>query len=173
RVQHTRADAMARGRWPPAPAIASPVDAARTRGRPLVRNMSIAAPFLVFLLIGGFAAYHRLRLATWTALTAAGLLACWLLGASGGATVVAALPTALVAVPRLLPQIRLNTITRPLLDFYTKILPPLSETERVALEAGTVGFEGELFSGRPDWDALLRQPPAALSADEQAFLDGP
>ena len=135
--------------------------------------MSIAAPFLVFLLIGGFAAYHRLRLATWTALTAAGLLACWLLGASGGATVVAALLTALIAVPLLLPQIRLNTITRPLLDFYTKILPPLSETERVALEAGTVGFEGELFSGRPDWDALLRQPPAALSADEQAFLDGP
>src|SRR5690606_15875192 len=173
RGQHTRAYAMARGRWPAAPANAYPVDAARPRGRPLERNMSIAAPFLVFLLIGGFAAYHRLRLATWTALTAAGLLASWALGANGTATLVAGLLLALIAVPLLLPQIRLHAITRPLLDFYTKILPPLSETERVALEAGTVGFEGQLFSGRPEWQILLDQPPASLSADEQAFLDGP
>src|SRR5690606_16513081 len=60
RGQHTRAYAMARGRWPAAPANAYPVDAARPRGRPLERNMSIAAPFLVFLLIGGFAAYHQI-----------------------------------------------------------------------------------------------------------------
>jgi acyl-CoA dehydrogenase len=68
------------------------------------------------------------------------------------------LVTALIAVPLLLPQFRLPFITQPLLGFYTKILPPLSETERVALEAGTVGFEGELFSGKPDWNVLLSQP---------------
>src|SRR3546814_1934024 len=119
--------------------------------------MSIVVPFLVFLLIGAFAAYHRLRLPVWVALTAVALVACWLLGASAVATIVAGVLLALVAVPLLLPQIRLPFITAPLLGFYSKILPPLSETERVALEAGTVGFEGELFSGKPAGQVLLDQ----------------
>ncbi|BDU17762.1 acyl-CoA dehydrogenase [Lysobacter auxotrophicus] len=135
--------------------------------------MSIAIPFIAFLLVGAIAAYHRLRLPVWAALTATALVACWLLGASGTATVVAAIVTAVIAVPLLLPQFRLPFITKPLLGFYTKILPPLSETERVALEAGTVGWEGQLFSGKPDWDVLHNQPRPTLSADEQAFLDGP
>ena len=135
--------------------------------------MSIAIPFIAFLLVGAISAYHRLRLPVWAALTASALVACWLLGASGTATVVAAVVTALIAVPLLLPQIRLPFITKPLLGFYTKILPPLSETERVALEAGTVGWEGQLFSGKPDWDVLHNQPRPTLSSDEQAFLDGP
>lgn len=135
--------------------------------------MGIAIPFVVLLLVGGFAAYHRLRLATWTALSAAALVACWLLGANPTATAVAAVLLALVAVPLLLPPIRLNAITAPLLSFYAKILPPLSETERVALEAGTVGFEGELFSGKPNWQVLHDQPAPTLTAEEQAFLDGP
>lgn len=135
--------------------------------------MSIVIPFLAFLLVGAIAAYHRLRLPVWAALTATALVACWLLGANGTATLIAALVTALIAVPLLLPQFRLPFITQPLLGFYTKILPPLSETERVALEAGTVGFEGELFSGKPDWNVLLSQPKPMLTADEQAFLDGP
>ncbi|HJU39140.1 MAG TPA: acyl-CoA dehydrogenase, partial [Tahibacter sp.] len=46
-------------------------------------------------------------------------------------------------------------------------------TEKVALEAGTVGFEGQLFSGKPDWNQLLRQPVPQLSVEERAFLDGP
>src|SRR6185312_3932930 len=49
----------------------------------------------------------------------------------------------------------------------------LSETEQTALEAGTVGFEGELFSGKPDWHELLKQPRPELSVEEQAFMDGP
>ena len=135
--------------------------------------MSIAVPFLVFLLVGAFSAYHRLRLPVWAALTAVALVACWLLGANGVATAVAGIIAALIAVPLLLPQIRLPFISTPLLGFYTKILPPLSETERSAIEAGTVGFEGQLFSGRPDWQVLLDQPAPTLTADEQAFLDGP
>lgn len=135
--------------------------------------MSIAIPFLAFLLIGAIAAYHRLRLPVWAALTATVLVGCWLFGANPVATIIAAAIVALIAVPLLIPQIRLPLITKPLLGFYTKILPPLSETERTALEAGTVGFEGELFSGKPDWDALLSQPKPELSAEEQAFLDGP
>ena len=135
--------------------------------------MSVAVPFLAFLLAGAFAAYHRLRLAVWAALTASLLVACWLFGASTTATLVAALLTALVAVPLLVPGLRKTWITAPLLTFYTKLLPPLSDTERTALEAGTVGFEGELFSGKPDWDKLLSLPKPKLTAEEQAFLDGP
>src|SRR3546814_20679780 len=60
-----------------------------------------------------------------------------------------------------------------LLNCYRSILPPRSQTERSALEPGSVGFEGELFSGDPDWDQLLSQPAPKLTDEEQAFLDGP
>jgi len=49
----------------------------------------------------------------------------------------------------------------------------MSETEREALTAGTVGWEGEMFSGMPDWDKLRAIPAATLSAEEVAFLEGP
>ena len=48
--------------------------------------MSVAIPFLAFLLASAFAAYHRLRLAAWVALAASTLVACWLLGANATAT---------------------------------------------------------------------------------------
>jgi len=54
---------------------------------------------------------------------------------------------------------------------FARALPVMGDTERAALEAGTVGFEGRLFSGRPDFDALLAAGPNVLSAKEQAFLD--
>ena len=54
---------------------------------------------------------------------------------------------------------------------FARALPVMGDTERAALEAGTVGFEGRLFSGRPDFDALLAAGPNRLSAAEQAFLD--
>jgi len=135
--------------------------------------MSIALPFLTLLVVGAVAAYHRLRLVVWAAATLTALIGCLMLGANITATIVATIFAALVAVPLLVPQIRLPFITQPLLGFYTRILPPLSETERVALEAGTVGWEGQLFSGKPDWDVLFDQPRPELRPDEQAFLDGP
>ncbi|MEO5963379.1 MAG: acyl-CoA dehydrogenase, partial [Thermomonas sp.] len=135
--------------------------------------MSIVVPFFIFLVAGALSAYHRLRLAVWAAMTATLLVAGWLLGASAGATIAMAVLVVLIAVPLLLPQIRKPFITTPLLGFYTKILPPLSDTERTALEAGTVGFEGELFSGKPDWKQLLDLPKPMLTEAEQAFLDGP
>ena len=135
--------------------------------------MSIVIPFLAVLLAGAFAAYHRLRLAVWVAISATLLLACWLLGASQTATIVAAVLVAVVAVPLLLPFVRKPLVTTPLLKFFRKVLPPLSQTERIALETGSVGFEGELFTGDPDWDTLLSYPRPELTAEEQAFLDGP
>jgi len=135
--------------------------------------MSLVLPFLALLLATAFCAYHRLRLAIWAAIAATLLVACWLLGAHRTATLVAAGLAALVAVPMLIAPLRKAAITTPLLKFYTRLLPPLSDTERTALESGTVGFEGELFSGKPDWDKLLSLPKPELTAEERAFLDGP
>lgn len=68
------------------------------------------------------------------------------------------------------PLVRRNLITRFALPIFKKVLPPVSDTERAALDSGTVGFEGELFSGRPDIKTLRSTPSAPLSAEEQAFL---
>src|SRR5690625_7805809 len=51
--------------------------------------------------------------------------------------------------------------------------PQTSETEQSALDAGTVGFEGELFGGKPNWNRFIKQPLPELNAEEQAFIDGP
>ncbi|MGX5671679.1 acyl-CoA dehydrogenase [Thermomonas fusca] len=135
--------------------------------------MSFVLPFIVIFAAGAFAAYHRLRLAVWAALTVTLLVACWLLGASPTATAIAAALVALVAVPLLVPAIRKPLLTAPALGFLRKALPPLSQTEKIALETGSVGFEGDLFSGKPDWTKLLAYPKPQLTAEEQAFLDGP
>ncbi|AMD46283.1 acyl-CoA dehydrogenase [Bordetella holmesii] len=79
----------------------------------------------------------------------------------------------LVTLVLALAPLRRALLTRPIFDLYRKVLPRMSQTERDALEAGTVWWEGELFRGRPDWQRLLALPTPALTADEQAFLDGP
>jgi acyl-CoA dehydrogenase len=80
---------------------------------------------------------------------------------------------AAVAAPLLLPDLRRKLFTAPMFSWFQKNLPPMSQTEREAIEAGTVWWDGELFSGRPDWNKLLAYPKAQLSEEEQAFIDGP
>jgi acyl-CoA dehydrogenase len=69
--------------------------------------------------------------------------------------------------------LRYLLVSRPLLKIFRKILPKVSQTEQEALNAGTVWWEGELFSGDPNWRTLLAYPKPQLSAEEEAFLDGP
>jgi acyl-CoA dehydrogenase len=57
------------------------------------------------------------------------------------------------------------------MSLYRRRLPPMSRTEREAIDAGTVWWEGELFSGRPRWERLLAVPPPKLTAEERSFLD--
>lgn len=71
------------------------------------------------------------------------------------------------------PAIRRQFLSRPVFRLMKKALPPMSKTEREALEAGNTWWDAELFSGQPDWKVLLDLPPAKLSDEEQAFLDGP
>jgi acyl-CoA dehydrogenase len=68
---------------------------------------------------------------------------------------------------------RRDWLSRPIYRLARRVLPTLSATEREAIEAGDVWWDADLFSGDPDWAKLLATPPAALSAEEQAFLDGP
>src|SRR5262245_12422128 len=68
---------------------------------------------------------------------------------------------------------RRDLITKPIFRWAQHVLPSLSATEREAIEAGDVWWDADLFTGNPDWAKLLAFPQAALSKEEQAFLDGP
>ena len=68
---------------------------------------------------------------------------------------------------------RMRWISEPMLRFFRKVSPKMSDTEREALEAGSVWWDGQLFSGRPKWKKLKLIPPPTLSAEEQAFINGP
>jgi len=70
-------------------------------------------------------------------------------------------------------DLRLDKLSRPLLGWVRSRLPKLSETESEALKSGSVDWDGELFSGQPQWSKLLDAKPAHLTSEEQAFLDGP
>ena len=76
-----------------------------------------------------------------------------------------------VAVLLLVAPLRRSLVSNPLLAWYARILPPMSQTEREAIDAGTVWWDADLFSGRPDWNRMLAFPKPGLSAEEQAFLD--
>ena len=69
--------------------------------------------------------------------------------------------------------IRMALVSSHVMRLFRKVLPPMSQTEREALMAGDVSWEGELFSGRPDWNVLAQKPSSVLSGEEQAFIDGP
>jgi acyl-CoA dehydrogenase len=68
---------------------------------------------------------------------------------------------------------RRDWITKPIFRMAQHALPPLSDTEREAIEAGDVWWDAELFTGNPDWKKLLAFAPARLSEEEQQFLAGP
>jgi acyl-CoA dehydrogenase len=147
-------------------------------------TMSELMPELVLVglcVIGAFAlGMRRAPLSAWTLGLAAALLV-WQSGALHGeshALEPGWLGTAGWALAGLLallcvPTIRRALLVRPLFHLIKRMLPKVSETERAALEAGTIGFDAELFSGQPDWGKLRAVPPITLTEEEKAFLDGP
>lgn len=68
-------------------------------------------------------------------------------------------------------SLRKKWISGPAFKTFKKILPPLSATEREAMEAGSVWWDGELFRGKPDWSKLMAYGPSSLTREEQDFLD--
>ena len=128
---------------------------------------------LLFFGGGIFLAYQRVDLRTSTIATGIALAAYTVFGewAWWWLIILWALFSIMV-VPNLI-EVRRETITKRLLEIYRKMLPSMSDTEREALEAGNVWWDGELFSGMPDWDKLMSFPAPKLSDEELAFIDGP
>ena len=129
--------------------------------------------FLLFAGGGIYLAYQRVDLRTSTIATGLALLAYTTFGNGWWLWLLVLWALFGVMVIPNLVELRREKITRPLLDMYRKMLPSMSETEREALEAGNVWWDGELFSGMPEWDRLMKFPAPELSEEEQAFIDGP
>ncbi|RPH99611.1 MAG: acyl-CoA dehydrogenase [Lysobacterales bacterium] len=129
---------------------------------------------LTLLAISLVCAFYGTRLLVWTAAMATGIV---VLAATGSVPllILAAITLvfAAIAVPLNYKPWRQQFISAPFLGQFRRMLPDISETEQIALDAGTVGWEGELFAGRPDWNILKEQPYLELTVEEQAFLDGP
>ncbi len=110
----------------------------------------------------------------WVAGAGAGLLAWAFAGpTSWSAWVAAVLLVGFVACAFGVRDWRRAWITRRVMPRIAKLLPRLGDTERIAIEAGTVGWDAELFSGAPNWSALMDFRCATLSQAEREFLDGP
>jgi acyl-CoA dehydrogenase len=77
------------------------------------------------------------------------------------------------AIPLNAPVVRRKLVTDRLFRIFQRTLPKMSKTEEEALQAGTVWWDGELFSGRPDWGKLLTVPSPELTEKERSFIDGP
>ena len=120
-----------------------------------------------------YLAYRRVTLGQATAVVGALMVAYTLWGEGGW--IWTSILWALFAPMALLnlPPLRLTFVTRRFLRVYRRMLPSMSSTEREALEAGTVWWDGELFTGGPNWDKLMSAKRPELTAEEQAFLDGP
>jgi acyl-CoA dehydrogenase len=99
----------------------------------------------------------------------------WRLTGVASPTLFAAVTTILIVVAAIfgLPAIRRTLVSRFVMPVFAKVLPRLGDTERIALEAGTVWWDADLFSGMPDWQKLIDFEARGLSDEEQAFLDGP
>ncbi|HEO66108.1 MAG TPA: acyl-CoA dehydrogenase, partial [Spirochaetes bacterium] len=83
------------------------------------------------------------------------------------------IPFGIIALLFNIPILRRVLLMNPIRYFLKKSMPAISQTEKEALEAGTVWWDAELFSGKPDWNTLMAYPAPQLSAEEQAFMDGP
>ncbi|HEX7340123.1 MAG TPA: acyl-CoA dehydrogenase, partial [Rhodanobacteraceae bacterium] len=135
--------------------------------------MMFILPFIAALIVSGVCAWFRTGLRVWSLATAVAIVVVGLLCQVPVAWVITLVVFALIALPLNLDGVRRHYLSAPFLKTFAKVTPQLSDTEQTALDAGTVGFEGELFSGKPHWKRLLDEPKPELSAEEQAFLDGP
>ena len=130
--------------------------------------------WLVAFLVGALVlAYHRVSLLTATLAYGGALLVYTWYGAAALPWLIALWVVLAALVLLNIDAVRMRFISRPFLRTYRRMLPSMSQTEKDALDAGTVWWDGELFTGGPDWEKLLSAATPRLSAEEQAFVDGP
>ena len=127
---------------------------------------------LVVVLLLVLAVLAWFRAPGWlAALAAVGALVAAIATPAGWPAVVVGAITTLVLVPLGLPPLRRALISNRLFGWFKSVLPPMSATEREALDAGSVWWDAELFSGRPRWKTLFDMKKPGLSEREQTFLD--
>jgi acyl-CoA dehydrogenase len=140
----------------------------------LLLDAGIVVGWLV-LFVGGVCilAYRRAGLALSTGVLLLLLAVYWAVGtAPDWWKILISVPFAVLFLLNIRP-LRIRLITLPFMKKYRKLLPAMSATEREALDAGTVWWDGELFTGGPNWQKLMSAKAPVLNAAEQAFLDGP
>jgi len=137
--------------------------------------------FAVIFAVGMFAlAMRRGQLIHWAGFAAVAAL-LWQSGLFHGSFgwPVLSIGTLILLLPAVVFGVLSNTglrkqiLSGPAYEVVRKVLPKVSDTEQQALDAGTLGFDAELFSGTPDWDKLRSVPPITLTDEERLFLDGP
>jgi acyl-CoA dehydrogenase len=130
--------------------------------------------FILLYIIGAVVlAFYRASLKTATITSASLFLLYILLGSKIIFITIILLVTTVILGILSLRDFRKATISSVIFKWYKRVLPPLSATEQEAIETGTVWWEGELFTGKPQWQKLLSNGTPQLSEKEQAFLDGP
>ncbi|EKD54510.1 MAG: hypothetical protein ACD_60C00076G0001 [uncultured bacterium] len=130
--------------------------------------------WVAMAMLFGVLSYNRAKLSVWTVAFVIFLLLMTRLSSISmwGMMVVWVIFLGLF-LPLHIKTWRYKLLSKPALRFYRKVMPSMSRTERDALAAGTVGWEGELFRGNPHWNRLLSFPKPELSEEEHAFLNGP
>jgi acyl-CoA dehydrogenase len=128
---------------------------------------------IVYVIISAILSYNKVKLWVWTSVISILLIAYSFFVTSHLALVLLWISFIATALVLNVTFIRRLLVTRYLFSVYKKIMPNMSETERSALNAGTITWEADVFSGAPDWDKLHAIPKAELTDDEQAFIDGP
>ncbi|MGI9896574.1 acyl-CoA dehydrogenase FadE [Vibrio natriegens] len=132
--------------------------------------MDILLSIVAMTIVLGITLYHRMSLVKSVSLLTAAMLVLTIAGSAGFiGWAIYILAIAVFAVS----GIRQSLISRKALAVFKKVLPAMSQTEKEALDAGTVWWEAELFKGKPEWKKLHAIQTPKLSAEEQAFLDGP
>ncbi|MEX0959013.1 MAG: acyl-CoA dehydrogenase [Burkholderiales bacterium] len=136
--------------------------------------MNVLTWLLAAVAVFWILAYWRAASTAWVVGGVGYLSALTIWSGAGAGTLTFAWTAALVIGAILIvPGLRRGLISDPLLGWFRKAMPQVSQTEQEALDAGTVWWDGELFSGNPNWQRLLAVPKPVLTPDEQAFLDGP
>jgi len=130
----------------------------------------LLAGFILFWTLAYFRAPLKLSTAAYAALLAAALF-LHQVGPFGW--IVTIILFLVIAVPLNVLPLRRALFSSPALKIFRKIMPAMSDTEREAIEAGTVWWDAHLFSGKPDWRVLLASSKPTLTQEERDFLDGP
>ena len=133
-------------------------------------NMSDFIWFFIVLFVFGVLAYKQYALTTSVAVLTITMILGTLLGGVG---LLGWFLFAIVSVPLAYKPFRMKFLTTKILAFYKSVTPELSDTEQEAIDAGTVWWDGDLFTGKPQWDKLHAIAKPQLTKEEQAFLDGP